>query len=246
MLTQPGALLLHHGAEVAAVEYEECPSIHTSRVDDFEYTIRVLPVHLFRPDLNRNALSTQIKYSENGQGGYWNAAEDSNFNNIYVVNIEQHLMPCTRAVLHLTAPCPRYAPDSSNADRSIKMEIHGRGHYLPFALSKPEYAVTKERQSLLRPSIQCRSCRLPQSPSLFISLSLSLAVSQSLSSSVSLSPFHSHSFSLHLHLYRALSISLSLSISLALSTSAQLSCSLSRALSLSLYSALSLSPQYQN
>ena len=66
MLAQPGPALLRQVAMMAAVEYEKYASIHTSRCDRFEYTIRVLSVHLFRPDLNRNALRTQTKYSEYG------------------------------------------------------------------------------------------------------------------------------------------------------------------------------------
>ena len=61
MLAQPGAALFCYVAKMAAVEYDKCASIHTSRVDTFEYTIRVLLVHLFRPDLR-----TQTKYSEYG------------------------------------------------------------------------------------------------------------------------------------------------------------------------------------
>ena len=66
MLAQPGAALFRHVAKMAAVEYEKCASIHTLRVDRFEYTIRVLSVHLFCPDLYRNTLRTQTKYSEYG------------------------------------------------------------------------------------------------------------------------------------------------------------------------------------
>ena len=51
---------------MAAVEYEKCTSIHPSRFDRFEYTIRVLQYTYFRPDLNRNALRTQTKYSKYG------------------------------------------------------------------------------------------------------------------------------------------------------------------------------------
>jgi hypothetical protein len=58
-LAQPGSALFRYVAKMAAVEYEKCTSIHTSRFDRFEYTIRVLSVHLFSPDLNRNALRTQ-------------------------------------------------------------------------------------------------------------------------------------------------------------------------------------------
>ena len=61
MLAQPGAALFRYIAKMAVVEYEKCASIHTSWVDRFEYTIRVLLVHLFHPDLNRNALRTQTK-----------------------------------------------------------------------------------------------------------------------------------------------------------------------------------------
>ena len=64
MLAQPGAALFCYVAKMAAVEYEKCASIHTSRFDRFRYTIRVLSVRLFSPDLNRNALCTQAKYSE--------------------------------------------------------------------------------------------------------------------------------------------------------------------------------------
>ncbi|CAL8374954.1 unnamed protein product [Arctogadus glacialis] len=44
---------------MAAVEYGDCPSIHTSRLARFEYGIRVLEVYLFSPDLNWNVLRTQ-------------------------------------------------------------------------------------------------------------------------------------------------------------------------------------------
>ena len=52
---KPGFALFRDVAKMAAVEYEKC----TSRFDRFEYTIRVFSVHLFSPDLNRNALRTQ-------------------------------------------------------------------------------------------------------------------------------------------------------------------------------------------
>ena len=65
-LAQPGSALFRYVAKMAAVEYEKCPSIHTSRFDRFEYTIRVLSVHLFSPDLNRDALRTQTKASKYG------------------------------------------------------------------------------------------------------------------------------------------------------------------------------------
>ncbi|CAL8363135.1 unnamed protein product [Arctogadus glacialis] len=55
-LAQPDYALFRYIAKMAAVEYEKCPSPHTSRFDRFEYTIRGLSVHLFSPDLNRNAL----------------------------------------------------------------------------------------------------------------------------------------------------------------------------------------------
>ena len=58
-LAQPGSALFRYVARMAAVEYEKCTSPHTSRFDRFEYTIRVLSVHLFSLDLNRNALRTQ-------------------------------------------------------------------------------------------------------------------------------------------------------------------------------------------
>ena len=61
---------------MAAVEYGECPSIHTSRLARFEYGIRVLEVYLFSPDLNWNVLCTQILASKRGQYGYWNTALD--------------------------------------------------------------------------------------------------------------------------------------------------------------------------
>ncbi|CAL8341092.1 unnamed protein product [Boreogadus saida] len=59
---------------MAAVEYGECPSIHTSRLARFEYGIRVLEVYFFSPDLNRNVLRTQILSVQYGQYGYWNTA----------------------------------------------------------------------------------------------------------------------------------------------------------------------------
>jgi hypothetical protein len=55
-LAQPGSALFRYVAKMAAVEYEKCTSPHTSR---FEYTFRVLSVHLFSADLNRNALRSQ-------------------------------------------------------------------------------------------------------------------------------------------------------------------------------------------
>ena len=54
---------------MAAVEYGECPSIHTSGLARFEYGIRVLEVYFFSPDL------TQILASKYGQYGYWNTAQ---------------------------------------------------------------------------------------------------------------------------------------------------------------------------
>lgn len=62
-LAQPGSALFLYVAKMAALEYEKCTLIHTSRFDLFEYTIRVLSVHLFSPDLNWNALRTQTKAS---------------------------------------------------------------------------------------------------------------------------------------------------------------------------------------
>ncbi|CAL8372895.1 unnamed protein product [Arctogadus glacialis] len=59
---------------MAAVEYGECPSIHTSRLARFEYGIRVLEVYLFSPDLNWNVLRTLILSAQYGQYGYWNTA----------------------------------------------------------------------------------------------------------------------------------------------------------------------------
>ena len=59
---------------MAAVEYGECPSIHTSGLARFEYGIRVLEVYFFSPDLNWNVLRTQILASKYGQYGYWNTA----------------------------------------------------------------------------------------------------------------------------------------------------------------------------
>jgi hypothetical protein len=53
---------------MAAVEYGECPSIHTSGLARFEYGIRVLEVYFFSPDL------TNILASKYGQYGYWNTA----------------------------------------------------------------------------------------------------------------------------------------------------------------------------
>jgi hypothetical protein len=58
-LAQPGSALFRYIAKMAAVEYEKCTAIHTSRFDRFEPTIRVVSVHIFSPDLNRNAPSTQ-------------------------------------------------------------------------------------------------------------------------------------------------------------------------------------------
>ena len=57
-LAQPGPPLFRYVAKMAAVEYEKSTS-HTTQFDRFKYTIRVLSVHLFSPDLNRNALRTQ-------------------------------------------------------------------------------------------------------------------------------------------------------------------------------------------
>ena len=65
-LAQPGSALFRYIAKMAAVEYEKCTSIHTSRFDRFEYTIWVLSVHLFSPDLNWKALRTQTKASKYG------------------------------------------------------------------------------------------------------------------------------------------------------------------------------------
>ncbi|CAL8256671.1 unnamed protein product [Arctogadus glacialis] len=59
---------------MAAVEYGECPSIHTSRLARFEYGIRVLEVDFFSPDLNWNVLRTLILSAQYGQYGYWNTA----------------------------------------------------------------------------------------------------------------------------------------------------------------------------
>ena len=58
-LALPGSTLFRYVAKMAAVEYEKCTTIHTWRFDRFEYTIQVLSVHLFSPDLNRNALRTK-------------------------------------------------------------------------------------------------------------------------------------------------------------------------------------------
>ena len=55
-LAQPGSALFRYVAKMAAVEYEKCTLPPTTH---FEYTIRVLSVHLFSPDLNRNALRNQ-------------------------------------------------------------------------------------------------------------------------------------------------------------------------------------------
>ena len=60
------AALFRYVAKMAAIEYKKCTSIHTSRFDRFEYTIRVLSVHLFSPDLNWNVLRTQTKTSKYG------------------------------------------------------------------------------------------------------------------------------------------------------------------------------------
>ena len=46
------------GWRTRRVEDQKGASIHTLRVDRFQYTIRVLSVHLFRPDLIRNTLRT--------------------------------------------------------------------------------------------------------------------------------------------------------------------------------------------
>ncbi|CAL8349475.1 unnamed protein product, partial [Boreogadus saida] len=62
---------------MAAVEYGECPSIHTSRLARFEYGIRVLEVYFFSPDLNWNVLRTTILSTQYGQYGYWNTAQVS-------------------------------------------------------------------------------------------------------------------------------------------------------------------------
>ena len=45
MLFSAWRRLICYVAKTAAVEYEKCASIHTSRLDCFEYTIRVLSVH---------------------------------------------------------------------------------------------------------------------------------------------------------------------------------------------------------
>jgi hypothetical protein len=58
--------LLRYVAEMAAVEYGKCPSIHTSRLARFEYDIRVLEIYLFSPDLNWNVLRTQNLASKYG------------------------------------------------------------------------------------------------------------------------------------------------------------------------------------
>ena len=60
---------------MAAVEYGECPSIHTSRLARFEYDIRVLEVYFLSPDLNWNVLRTQILSGKYGQYGYWNTTQ---------------------------------------------------------------------------------------------------------------------------------------------------------------------------
>ena len=71
-LAQPGFALFRYSAKMAAVEYEKCASIHISRFDRFEYTIRVLSVHFFSP---RFKLERQTqKYSKCGYYGYWNTA----------------------------------------------------------------------------------------------------------------------------------------------------------------------------
>jgi hypothetical protein len=57
-LAQPGSALFRYVAKRAAVEYEKCTSIHPSRLDRFEYTIRVLLVHIFS-----NSLLEQPTYS---------------------------------------------------------------------------------------------------------------------------------------------------------------------------------------
>ena len=49
---QPGSALFRYVAKMAAVEYEKCTAmttIHTSRFDRFEYTIRVLQYTYYRP-----------------------------------------------------------------------------------------------------------------------------------------------------------------------------------------------------
>ncbi|CAL8398996.1 unnamed protein product [Arctogadus glacialis] len=76
---------------MAAVEYGECPSIHTSRLARFEYGIRVLEVDLFSPDLNWNVLRTLILSAQYGQYGYWNTAQVSSF--IHPVLVEVLLAP---------------------------------------------------------------------------------------------------------------------------------------------------------
>ena len=65
-LAQPGSALFRYVAKMAAVEYEKCSSIQTSRFNRFEYTIRDLSVHLFSSELNWNALRTQTKASRYG------------------------------------------------------------------------------------------------------------------------------------------------------------------------------------
>ncbi|CAL8261233.1 unnamed protein product [Boreogadus saida] len=62
---------------MAAVEYGECPSIHTSRLARFEYGIRVLEGYFFSPGPNWNVLRTQILSAQYGQYGYWNTATDT-------------------------------------------------------------------------------------------------------------------------------------------------------------------------
>ena len=66
--------LFRYVAKMAAVEYGECPSNHTSRLARFEYGIRVLEGYFFSPGPNWNVLRTQILSAQYGQYGYWNTA----------------------------------------------------------------------------------------------------------------------------------------------------------------------------
>ena len=57
--SQPGSTLFRYVAKMA-VEYEEWATIHTPLSDCFEYTIRVLSVYFFSPNLNWNALRSKV------------------------------------------------------------------------------------------------------------------------------------------------------------------------------------------
>ena len=65
-LAQPGSALFRYVAKMAAVESERCTSIHTSRFDRFEYTIRVLSAYIFSLHLSELERPTYAKASKYG------------------------------------------------------------------------------------------------------------------------------------------------------------------------------------